>query len=124
MAVTGHLPERSSQKDSSVKTCVDYINNNQPYLLFTCGSRTSLKCSCIILDGHDDHISSFVVSEIGNRDKKKRNKEKRNDLRFMSLQVISLDMYNNCANLEQFYCIVVGCSDGYIRCVTIFPSSP
>ena len=114
--VTKQMPKRRPLNYNSFGNFVDV---NQPYLLFTCGSRTSLKCSCIIFDKHFDHISSFLVSEIGNREKKRRNNAKGNDLRFMSLQVISLDMYNNFQNSSQFYCIVVGCSDGYIRFVLI-----
>lgn len=117
--VTKEMPKRKPLNDSKFGNCVDYISNNQTYLLFTCGSRTSLKCSCIIFDGYSGHISSFLVSEIGNREKRRTNKAIGNDLRFMSLQVIALDMYNNFQNSEQFYCIVVGCSDGYIRFVLI-----
>jgi len=112
IASTGRISNSKTHKDDKFG---NFIGNNQPYLLFTCGSRTSLKCSCIVFEGFGSHINSFVLSEIGSRDKRKTQKEKGNDLRFMSLQIISLDRYITFPDSAQYYCIVIGCSDGFIR---------
>ena len=120
IASTGRISNSNIHQDDKFE---DFIGNNQPYLLFTCGSRTSLKCTCIIFEGLGSQIDSFVLSEIGSRDKRNTHTEKGNDLRFMSLQIISLDRYITSLNSAQYYCIVVGCSDGFIRFVFIFPSS-
>ena len=121
IASTGRISNSKTHKDDKFG---NFIGNNQPYLLFTCGSRTSLKCSCIVFEGFGSHINSFVLSEIGSRDKRKTQKEKGNDLRFMSLQIISLDRYITFPDSAQYYCIVIGCSDGFIRFVFVVFSSP
>lgn len=92
---------------------LDIIRNSEPYLLFTCGSRTSLKCNYITFNEHEAAINSSLMSEIGPPTKTK--KETIDDVRFMSLQAVSL---HNCRGFLQptpFYCIIVACSDGYIR---------
>ena len=105
------------------------------YMLFSCGSRTSLKCwrltfsetahhpssasniqsskvSCCLLGEISSHLNSFSRT----KKKKKGLITEDDDLRYMSVDAVKIsstqDKVGNCSSA---FCLAVGCSDGYVR---------
>ena len=100
-----------------INNAANRLHFDKPYLLFSCGSRTSLKCTRVSIDGNG-HVNSCLLAEIGTPINSLKSKSKRsdwsdtNDVRFLSMAVIPMDAATGVVDL---YCIPVACSDGYIR---------
>eukprot|EP00794_Sanderia_malayensis_P005573 gene5573-6262_t len=105
------------------RTATDEIQHNTPYLLFTCGSRTSLKCTRVYFQD-DGHVNSSLLAEIGTPlNSAKQYKSKMldsscdaDDLRFLSMAVFPASSPIEGQQMTpHLYCIVAACSDANIR---------
>ena len=83
---------------------------NRSYIMFTCGSRSSLKCNRVFYHA-DGYVSTSLLAEIGTpmNSLKTKPRDLYDDLRFLSMNVIPVK------NTEFSYCLAVACSDGYTR---------
>lgn len=109
--------KRDYQSNTKNITTLEY---DVAYLLFSCGSRTSLKCSKLCF--HDDgHVNVSLLAEIGTPINSMKSKTKHSDwshpddVRFLSLQVLSIPQSENAASQCPACCIAVACSDGHLR---------
>lgn len=101
------------------KNLTKEIHCNIPYLMFTCGSRTSLKCTRVIFQT-DGKVNSSLLAEIGTPINSMKSKTKMvdmtdsDDLRFLSLQVFPAVTEVDCHEADR-YCVAAACSDGVVR---------
>ena len=101
------------------KNPTEEIHCKEPYLLFTCGSRTSLKCTRVIFQT-DGKVNSSLLAEIGTPINSMKSKAKMldmadsDDLRFLSLQVFPAVTEVECREADR-YCVAAACSDGVVR---------
>ena len=114
--VKGDHRSNTNSQNKNITT-LDY---DVAYLLFSCGSRTSLKCSKLCF--HDDgHVNVSLLAEIGTPINSMKNKTKHSDwshaddVRFLSLQVFSVPQSDNAASQCPSCCIAVACSDSHLR---------
>lgn len=134
---------------SSVR-CLAYINvytrviNGMPshkHLLFSGGSRASLKCWSLNVDlitrnesdGKSSKINASSCSLLAElrspthryRKKKQLGRSKDEefscDIRFMSLSTFSLTDFANSTAGSDTVGLIAGCSDGYLRCAAYLP---